>query len=202
MWRSTWCTGAEHMADNSRSPQHAASTLLHHSEWDRADREGGVLVRAGHTEAAIDVARLAGLNPSGVICEIMRDDGSMARLDDLIPFAQRHGLKIGTIRDLIAYRRRHDYLVEKKLEVRFNSRWGGKWTTITYFNMAKPSEQLVLKKGQIGSEKPTLVRMHQPAPLTDLLGEMERARLLERSMENNQSRGRWHRRDPESPVVR
>src|SRR3546814_5177728 len=91
-------------------------------------REGGVLVRAGHTEAAVDVARLAGLNPSGVICEIMKDDGTMARMDDLIPFAQKHRLKIGTIRDLIAYRRRNDHLVQKRSEVQFTSRWGGDWT--------------------------------------------------------------------------
>ncbi len=74
-------------------------------------RDGGVLVRAGHTEAAVDISRLAGLNPSGVICEIMNEDGTMARLPDLVAFAQRHGLKIGTISDLIAYRRRHDNLV-------------------------------------------------------------------------------------------
>src|ERR1700761_8193213 len=84
-------------------------------------RPGGVLVRAGHTEAAVDVSRLAGLNPSGVICEIMKEDGTMARLDDLVAFAQRHGLKIGTIRDLIAYRRRHDHLVERREEMPFRS---------------------------------------------------------------------------------
>src|SRR3546814_7203572 len=83
-----------------------------------------VLVRTGHTEASVDVARLAGLNPSGVICEIMKDDGTMARMDDLIPFAQKHRLKIGTIRDLIAYRRRNDHLVQKRSEVQFTSRWG------------------------------------------------------------------------------
>ena len=83
-------------------------------------RDGGVLVRAGHTEAAVDVARLAGLNPSGVICEIMNDDGTMARLDDLFAFAQLHGLKIGTIRDLIAYRRRNDHLVEASPRSRSN----------------------------------------------------------------------------------
>ncbi|MCX7676320.1 MAG: 3,4-dihydroxy-2-butanone-4-phosphate synthase, partial [Alteraurantiacibacter sp.] len=88
-------------------------------------REGGVLVRAGHTEAAVDIARLAGLNPSGVICEIMNEDGTMARLDDLIRFGRKHGLKIGTIRDLIAYRRQHDHLVELRAETRFRSAWGG-----------------------------------------------------------------------------
>src|SRR3546814_2705764 len=88
-------------------------------------REGGVLVRAGHTEAAVDVARLAGLNPSGVICEIMQDDGTMARMDDLVAFAQLHNLKIGTIRDLIAYRRRYDHLVECVAELPFKSEFGG-----------------------------------------------------------------------------
>ncbi len=87
-------------------------------------RPGGVLVRAGHTEAAVDVSRLAGLNPSGVICEIMHEDGTMARLDDLVSFAQLHGLKIGTIRDLIAYRRRHDHNVEKVAEAKFESQLG------------------------------------------------------------------------------
>ncbi len=90
-------------------------------------RDGGVLVRTGHTEAAVDIARLAGLNPSGVICEIMNDDGTMARRDDLIAFAQLHGLKIGTIADLIAYRRRHDRIVERKLETEFESGYGGEF---------------------------------------------------------------------------
>src|SRR5688500_8515915 len=102
-------------------------------------REGGVLVRAGHTEAAVDISRLAGLNPSGVICEIMAEDGSMARLDGLMRFARMHGLKIGTIRDLIAYRRRHDHLVEKRAESRFHSRWGGDWRAIGFWNKATKS---------------------------------------------------------------
>jgi 3,4-dihydroxy 2-butanone 4-phosphate synthase / GTP cyclohydrolase II len=97
-------------------------------------RNGGVLVRAGHTEAAVDVSRLAGLNPSGVICEVMNEDGTMARLDDLIPFARAHGLKIGTIRDLIAYRMRHDHLVKKVAEVPVESEHGGRWTAMTYAN--------------------------------------------------------------------
>ena len=147
-------------------------------------RDGGVLVRAGHTEAAVDVSRLAGLNPSGVICEIMNEDGTMARLDDLVAFAQLHNLKIGTIRDLIAYRRRHDHLVEKKAEVRFTSEWGGEWTALTYWNKATETEQMVLTKGRITSENPTLVRMHALNPFSDLLGETnERSQLLRRSME-------------------
>lgn len=147
-------------------------------------RDGGVLIRTGHTEAAVDVARLAGLNPSGVICEIMNDDGTMARLDDLIPFAQKHRLKIGTIRDLIAYRRRNDHLVEKRAETRFVSRWGGEWTAMTFYNKATGTEQIVLQKGHIDSDKPTLVRMHQLSPFSDVLGqEGDRASLLSRSME-------------------
>lgn len=147
-------------------------------------RDGGVLVRAGHTEAAVDVARLAGLNASGVICEIMKDDGTMARLDDLILFAQKHRLKIGTIRDLIAYRRRNDHLVEKKAETRFTSRWGGEWTAMTFFNKATGTEQMALQKGHIDADKPTLVRMHQISPFSDLLGqEGPRAGMLARSME-------------------
>lgn len=147
-------------------------------------REGGVLVRTGHTEAAMDVARLAGLNPSGVICEIMKDDGTMARLDDLIPFAQKHKLKIGTIRDLIAYRRRHDHLVEKRAEARFTSRWGGEWTAMTYYNRATNGEQMVLQKGHVDPDRPTLVRMHQFTPLNDVFGqEGPRSDVLHRSME-------------------
>ncbi|WP_420139680.1 3,4-dihydroxy-2-butanone-4-phosphate synthase [Sphingomonas sp.] len=147
-------------------------------------REGGVLVRAGHTEAAVDVSRLAGLNPSGVICEIMNDDGSMSRLDDLVAFAQRHGLKIGTIRDLIAYRRRHDHLVEKRATTRFTSRWGGEWNAISFYNKATGDEQVALVKGQVDPSKPTLVRMHAQALFSDMFGEEgPRAGMLARSME-------------------
>jgi len=147
-------------------------------------REGGVLVRAGHTEAAVDVARLAGLNPSGVICEIMNDDGTMSRLDDLVAFAQRHGLKIGTIRDLIAYRRRHDHLVEKRAETRFTSRWGGDWTAISFYNKATGDEQIALVKGKVDPSRPTLVRMHAQALFADMFGEVsKRGGLLAGSME-------------------
>ncbi len=137
-------------------------------------REGGVLVRAGHTEAAVDVARLAGLNPSGVICEIMNDDGTMSRLDDLVAFAQRHNLKIGTIRDLIAYRRRHDHLVEKRAETRFTSRWGGEWTALSFYNKATGDEQIALVKGKVDPDKPTLVRMHAQALFADMFGEVSK----------------------------
>jgi len=147
-------------------------------------RDGGVLVRTGHTEAAVDVARLAGLNPSGVICEIMKDDGSMARLDDLIPFAQKHKLKIGTIRDLIAYRRRNDHMIERRAEVTFSSRWGGDWRAISFFNRATQSEQIALIKGHVSPDSPTLVRMHQISIFADIFGEDgPRSGVLARSME-------------------
>jgi len=147
-------------------------------------KDGGVLIRTGHTEAAVDVARLAGLNPSGVICEVMKDDGTMARLDDLIPFAQKHKLKIGTIRDLIAYRRRHDHLVERRVETRFESQWGGEWKAISFYNSASGTEQMVLQKGNVDPDQPTLVRVHQMSLLDDVYGQRgARARLLSRSME-------------------
>ncbi|MEY2884215.1 MAG: 3,4-dihydroxy-2-butanone-4-phosphate synthase, partial [Pseudomonadota bacterium] len=106
--------------DASKGPEHIVSPG---HVFPLVARDGGVLVRTGHTEAAVDVARLAGLNPSGVICEIMKDDGTMARMDDLIPFARLHGLKMGTIRDLIAYRRKHDHLIERRAEMDFHSQW-------------------------------------------------------------------------------
>ena len=147
-------------------------------------RDGGVLVRAGHTEAAVDVARLAGLNPSGVICEITNEDGTMSRLDDLVAFAQLHSLKIGTIRDLIAYRRRHDHLVEKRAELPFHSRWGGDWRALTFHNKATGDETIALVKGRVDPAKPTLVRMHTASWFTDMFGETsERSGLLSRSME-------------------
>ncbi|MFM5908236.1 MAG: 3,4-dihydroxy-2-butanone-4-phosphate synthase [Novosphingobium sp.] len=147
-------------------------------------RPGGVLVRAGHTEAACDISRLAGLNPSGVICEIMREDGTMARLDDLVGFARLHNLKIGTIRDLIAYRRKHDRMVEKRAELPFKSRWGGDWKAVTFFNKATGDETMALVKGKIDPETPTLVRMHTLSLFSDIFGEEnERANLLQRSME-------------------
>src|SRR3546814_14884083 len=108
----------------------------------------------------------------------------MARMDDLIPFAQKHRLKIGTIRDLIAYRRRYDHLVQKRSEVQFTSRWGGDWTAMTFFNKATGTEQIALQKGRISLDTPTLVRMHQFSPFTDLLGQAgPRSKLLSRSME-------------------
>ncbi|WP_439532530.1 3,4-dihydroxy-2-butanone-4-phosphate synthase [Polymorphobacter sp.] len=147
-------------------------------------RDGGVLVRAGHTEAAVDVSRLAGLNPSGVICEIMNDDGTMARLPDLILFARRHGMKIGTIRDLIAYRHAHDRLVKCIAEVDIESHIGGRWTARTYVNTAEYAEHVVLQKGHIEPGTPTLVRVHAMSIFSDLFLEAnDRAGQLQRSMQ-------------------
>jgi 3,4-dihydroxy 2-butanone 4-phosphate synthase / GTP cyclohydrolase II len=132
-------------------------------------REGGVLVRAGHTEAAVDIARLAGLNPSGVICEVMNDDGTMARLPDLVAFAQRHGLKIGTISDLIAYRRRHDNLVRETAVRGVTSEYGGAWEMRIFADTTMGGEHIVLTKGDITSPEPVLVRMHAVNAVEDLL---------------------------------
>ena len=132
-------------------------------------REGGVLVRAGHTEAAVDIARLAGLNPSGVICEVMNDDGSMARLPDLVAFAQRHGIKIGTISDLIAYRRRHDNLVRETSARTVTSEYGGDWEMRVFSDVTAGAEHIVLAKGDISTPEPVLVRMHAVNPVEDLL---------------------------------
>lgn len=146
-------------------------------------RDGGVLVRAGHTEAAVDISRLAGLNPSGVICEIMNEDGTMARMDDLIPFARQHSLKMGTIRDLIEYRRRHDHLVERIAEVPFTSDYGGEWKLITYRNKVDGSDSFVLQMGQITPGEPTLARVHTISILDDMLGQPgPRKRTLQRAM--------------------
>ena len=139
-------------------------------------KDGGVLVRAGHTEAAVDISRLAGLNPAGVICEIMKDDGSMARLPDLVAFAQLHGLKIGTIADLIAYRRRTERQVERVLETPFDSAYGGRFRMVIYRNSIDQTEHVVLTKGKIDADKPTLVRMHRVDMATDMLGAIEARR--------------------------
>ena len=132
---------------------------------------GGVLVRAGHTEAAVDISRLAGLNPSGVICEIMNDDGTMARMPDLVKFAQLHGLKIATIADLIAYRRRTEQLVERVVESTIESRYGGTFKVIVFADKITGAEHIALVKGEVRGDEPVLVRMHQANPLADALGD-------------------------------
>src|SRR5438128_7962530 len=134
-------------------------------------KPGGVLVRAGHTEAAVDVSRLAGLNPSGVICEIMREDGTMARLDDLMDFARAHGLKIGTIRDLIAYRLKKDHLVERVATCPFTADSGAQWQVQVFRDKASGEEQLALVHGTIDPGQPVLVRMHSLDLFADVIGE-------------------------------
>ncbi len=133
-------------------------------------REGGVLIRAGHTEASVDLAKLAGLNPSAVICEIMNDDGTMARMSDLVEFARHHHLKIGTIEDLIAYRLRNDRLVERVAELRFESAFGGPFDVKVYTTTVDPAEHLAIVKGNIRGDEPVLVRVHAVNLPVDLLG--------------------------------
>jgi 3,4-dihydroxy 2-butanone 4-phosphate synthase/GTP cyclohydrolase II len=148
-----------------------------------AARDGGVLVRAGHTEASVDVARLAGAGSSGVICEIMNDDGSMARLPDLIGFAQLHGLRIGTIADLIAYRRKHDRFIERRLETNFESEWGGAFKLVVFRNTLDGAEHVALVKGMPSGKVPTTVRMHKVSFVDDVLNSAEgRGRLVEQGM--------------------
>ncbi len=132
-------------------------------------RDGGVLVRAGHTEAAVDFARLAGLNPSGVICEIMNDDGTMARMPDLVAFAQHHGLKLGTIADLIAHRRRTERLVKRVEAGAIQHAVGGDWQVIVYASTISPGEHLALVKGDIVGDGPALVRMQAASLIHDLV---------------------------------
>ncbi len=132
-------------------------------------KAGGVLVRAGHTEAAVDIARLAGCHPSGVICEIMKDDGTMARLPDLVEFAKTHDMKIGTISDLIAYRHKHDNLVRELRREKVTSSHGGEWD-MRIFADETGTEHLALTKGNISDGKPVMARTHALNALEDVLG--------------------------------
>ena len=146
-------------------------------------RPGGTLVRAGHTEAAVDVSRLAGLNPSGVICEIMREDGTMARLEDLMDFARAHGLKIGTIRDLIAYRLKKEHLVTRVSSAPFTASSGAEWQAQVFRDKASGEEQLALVHGALDTSQPVLVRMHSLDLFADVLGESgARSHLLPSAM--------------------
>ena len=133
-------------------------------------QDGGVLVRAGHTEAAIDIAELSNLNPSGVICEIMNDDGTMARRDDLFKFSKEHKLRIATISDLISYRRKKEKIIERTLKTKIKSQYGGQFDLIVYKNKVVPAEHIALVKGKINLKKPVLVRVHALNFLTDILG--------------------------------
>ena len=140
-------------------------------------RDGGTLVRAGHTEAVVDIARACGSdNPSGVICEIMKDDGEMARLPDLIGFAKEHDLKIASIADLIAWRRRNESLVQRTVESAITTRIGGDWRMVIYANTVSNIEHIALVKGDISAGDPILVRMHALDLMADLLGEVSEKR--------------------------
>ncbi|PWC85723.1 3,4-dihydroxy-2-butanone 4-phosphate synthase [Azospirillum sp. TSH100] len=155
-------------------------------------RDGGVLVRAGHTEASVDIARLSGHSNSAVICEIMNDDGTMARLPDLVQFAQFHGLKVGTIADLIAYRRRTETIVEQVLAGNLDSRFGGRFQSYVYINKIQYAEHIALVRGDISGDEPVLVRMHAQSVLDDVLGDRNSGREndLQASMELIAKEGR------------
>jgi 3,4-dihydroxy 2-butanone 4-phosphate synthase/GTP cyclohydrolase II len=131
-------------------------------------QNGGVLVRAGHTEAGCDLAHLAGLEPAAVICEILKDDGSMARLPDLLEFAAQHGLKIGTIADLIHYRSQTEHLVERAAEREIDTAYGT-FKLIAYRDNISDEVHLALTKGALNPEEETLVRVHEPLSVLDLL---------------------------------
>jgi 3,4-dihydroxy 2-butanone 4-phosphate synthase/GTP cyclohydrolase II len=148
-------------ADDIVSPGHVFPLIA---------RDGGVLIRAGHTEASVDLAKLAGLAPSAVICEIMNDDGTMARMGDLEAFAKHHKLKIGTIEDLIAYRLKNDRLVERVADTRFDSAFGGPFDLKVYATTVDHTEHLAIIKGNIGGPDPVLVRVHAVNVPADLLG--------------------------------
>jgi 3,4-dihydroxy 2-butanone 4-phosphate synthase / GTP cyclohydrolase II len=134
-------------------------------------KEGGTLVRAGHTEAAVDISRMAGLFPAGVICEIMNDDGTMARLPELVAFAQLHNLKIGTIADLIHWRRQNDRFLERRVEAPLNSAYGEGFRTVCFRNTLDGSEHIAIVHGNIRPDSTTIVRVHRTDVLADILGE-------------------------------
>jgi 3,4-dihydroxy 2-butanone 4-phosphate synthase/GTP cyclohydrolase II len=133
-------------------------------------REGGVLVRAGHTEASIDLAKLAGLYPAAVICEIMNDDGTMARMDDLARFAKVHNLKIGAIEDLIAYRLKNDRIVKRIAKTEIETAIAGSFDLYVYETTSEPAEHLALVKGNVTKGGPVLVRVHAVNMMSDVLG--------------------------------
>ena len=146
-------------------------------------RKGGVLVRAGHTEAAVDISRMAGHYPAGVICEIMNDDGSMARLPELVSFAQFHNLKIGTIAELIAWRRKNDFFLERRIEAPLDSYFGSGFRTVVFRNTLDNTEHIAIVHGEIKPDSVALVRVHRADILTDILGERgPRHNLVEKAM--------------------
>ena len=156
-------------------------------------REGGVLVRAGHTEASVDLARLAGLVPAAVICEIMNDDGTMARMGDLVPFAKKHGLKIGAIEDLIAYRLKNDRIIRHVAKTKIDTRIAGEFDLHVYETTVEPAEHLALVKGKISGAAPVLVRVHAVNVFNDVLGagsEGEADTVIAKSMKAIKKEGR------------
>lgn len=156
------------VAIDPRSTAHDIATPGH--VFPLLARDGGVLVRAGHTEAAVDLAKLAGFSGAGVICEIMNEDGTMARLPDLVSFAKTHGLKVGTIESLIEYRRRREKLVARISTSPFHSNHGGDFTCHLYKNTVHYAEHVALVKGMIDPAQPVLVRMHAMNVMNDVLG--------------------------------
>ena len=133
-------------------------------------RQGGVLVRTGQTEGSVDMARLAGLKPAGVICEIMNDDGSMARMPQLKPFALKHGLKIVSIADLIAYRMQTELLVRRAAETLLPTSHGGEFKLVVYENDVDQAQHLALIKGSLSIDQPVLVRVHSECLTGDVFG--------------------------------
>ncbi|MEN0077859.1 MAG: 3,4-dihydroxy-2-butanone-4-phosphate synthase [Pseudomonadota bacterium] len=178
-------------ADRARTIAVAIDPTLDHHDivspghvFPLVAREGGSLVRAGHTEAAVDISRMAGLYPAGVICEIMNDDGSMARLPDLVAFAQLHGLKIGTIADLIAWRRKNDRYLERRVEAPLESAYGAGFKTVVFRNALDGAEHIAIVHGVIDPDAVTLVRVHRTDVLSDILGEKgPRQGLVEAAMQ-------------------
>ena len=168
-------------ADDIVSPGHVFPLMA---------RDGGVLVRAGHTEASVDIARHAGLNPSAVICEIMNDDGSMARLPELVAFAQYHNLKIGAIEDLIAYRRANDRFLDRLHEGAFATRVGSDFRLVVFRNRLDGVEHAALLKGEITPDKPTLVRVHRVDFAADVMGGYgERAGMIDKALGEIEAEG-------------
>ena len=177
-------------ADRAKTVAVAIDPTLDHNDivspghvFPLVARDGGTLVRAGHTEAAVDISRMAGLYPAGVICEIMNDDGTMARLPDLIAFAQLHGLKIGTIADLIEYRRKNDRYLERRVEAPLDSAYGEGFKTVVFRNDLDGSEHVAIVHGQIKPNDTTIVRVHRTDVLADIMGERgPRQGLVEKAM--------------------
>jgi 3,4-dihydroxy 2-butanone 4-phosphate synthase/GTP cyclohydrolase II len=162
-------------ADRSRTVQVAAAKNAKPADivqpghiFPLRAQNGGVLVRAGHTEAGCDLASLAGLHPASVICEILKDDGEMARLPDLIPFAKQHGLKIGTIADLIEYRSHNEKLVERVAQRKVQTAYG-EFELYTYTDKTTLKTHLAMVKGSVQPQSETLVRVHEPLSVMDFL---------------------------------